>query len=151
MMTRNQQHQAAQRSRFVKLNWASGYLQQQTRWKIPDPRISYWTVGFLNIYKLNSIRQNSGQEWPFRTTCRIFHIKISFTQSLITSNYRVRAANSRLPCRNFIPNRATICFLWVSQTKFSSQMAWMRFKASPKCNKKVPTKPGNCTADDSLG
>ena len=39
-------------------------------------------------------------------------------------------------------------FPWVSRTRFCSQMALMRFKASPRCrNKKVPIKPWNCTAE----
>ena len=39
-------------------------------------------------------------------------------------------------------------FCWVSRTQFCSQMALTRSKASPRCrNKKVPIKPGNCTAE----
>ena len=62
------------------------------------------------------------------------------------TNYRVHAAPFWPPCANFIPNWATVCFRWVSRTSFSSQMALMRSKASPRCPKKVPTKPENCTA-----
>ena len=42
----------------------------------------------------------------------------------VNPRYAVHAATSRLPCRHLF-------FPWVSRTRFSWQMAWMRFQASP--------------------
>ena len=54
-------------------------ISQQIQ-KIPNPRISYWTVRFL-----------VGQQWHLRITCESFHDQISFTQWLI-ANHCVRTA-----------------------------------------------------------
>ena len=72
-------------------------------------------------------------------------IKKSFTQRLLTLyTLHFQAPMRKLHSQIGPPS----VFCWVSRTRFSLQMASMRSKASPRCrNKKVPIKPGNCTAE----
>ena len=75
--------------------------------------------------------------------------KLPWTQIVRTiTTYRVHAALPGSHAQTSSQIGPPSVFPWVSRTRFSLQMAMMRFQALPRCrNKKVPIKPGNCTAE----